>query len=251
MSRQVCRAALHWSGGKDSAMALSALIDEKVHDACGRDVVLDRLVTTVHSDRNTSTVHGVPVELLAAQADSIGLPLETIPLPGPGLDGYAEAMAATARRLRSEGIEAFAFGDLSSSGVLRRKQAQFAPFGIEVLVPLWGQSSQEVIARFLRSGLAAVTIVVDASVLDRSDVGVPLDGDFLARLPDGVDVCGELGEYHSFVHDGPIFGRHVPFHLDEPRFLERVIGTTEGPRRFAYWLATPQPGRDEGGTADP
>lgn len=229
--------AFHWSGGKDSALGLSTLLAQG-------DVVVDRLVTTTHPERNESTVHGLPVELLEAQARSIGIKLQTIPLPGAGLDGYVEVMQEAAVQMRHEGVDAFAFGDLTCSDVRRHKEEQFGPLGIEVLEPLWGMTSRESIEQFLLSGIQAVTVVVDANVLDKADVGVRLDRQFIDRLPAGVDPSGEFGEYHSFTYDGPLFHQPVGFSMSEPRHLEREIGTTEGVRRYAYWLATPQPAMD-------
>lgn len=226
--------AFHWSGGKDSALALTALLAEE-------DVLVDRLVTTVHSD-GASTVHDVPVGLLQAQADSIGLPLQTVTIPGPGLDGYVEAMDTAAARMRREGIDAFAFGDLSASGVLDHKRAQFEPLGIEVLEPLWELTSRECVERFLASGIRAVTVVVDAAVLGPESLGVPLDHGFFAGLPADADPCGELGEFHSFAHDGPLFRAPVDFVLDAPHRIEQEIRTTDGVRTYAYWLATPRSG---------
>jgi diphthamide synthase (EF-2-diphthine--ammonia ligase) len=127
--------------------------------------------------------------------------------------------------------------------VRRHKEEQFNPLGIEVLEPLWGLTSRECIERFLQSGIRAVTVVVDASVLGKDDVGVRLDGQFVERLPAGTDPCGEFGEYHSFAYDGPLFDWPVGFSLTAPRRLEREIGTTEGMRRYAYWLATSDLGR--------
>lgn len=228
------RTAFHWSGGKDSALALTRLLAQP-------DVLVDRLVTTIHPERCESTVHGLPVELLEAQARSIGIELQTIPLPGVGLDRYVEGMHAAAVQMRREGIDAFAFGDLACSDVLRRKQEQFAPLGIEVLEPLWGMTSRECVEEFLQSGIQAVTVVVDARVLSKADVGVPLDLGFIERLPEGVDPCGEFGEYHSFAYEGPVFQSPIEFSLSAPRRLEREIGTTDGRRRYAYWLATPEP----------
>ncbi|NYF98518.1 ATP-binding protein [Janibacter cremeus] len=225
--------AFHWSGGKDSALALTALLDDP-------DVVVDRLVTTVHREGGTSTVHEIPDDLLQAQADSIGLPLQIVAIPGPGLDGYVEAMDAAATRMRREGIDAFAFGDLSASGVLDHKREQFQPLGIDVLEPLWGLSSGECVERFLASGIRAVTVVVDAAVLGPQALGLPLDRAFFAGLPAGADPCGELGEFHSFSHDGPLFRRPVDFELTAPRRFEQEIGTTDGARTFAYWLSTPR-----------
>ena len=227
-------AAFHWSGGKDSALALSALLAQG-------DVVVDRLVTTTHPEHRESTVHGLPVELLEAQARSIGIGLQTIPLPGAGLDGYVEVMRAAAMQMGREGIDAFAFGDLTCSDVRRHKEEQFGPLGIDVLEPLWGMTSPGCIETFLQSGIQAVTVVVDASVLSKDDVGVRLDREFIERLPEGADPCGEFGEYHSFAYDGPLFDRPVEFSMAAPRRIEREIRTTEGMRRYAYWLATPQP----------
>lgn len=227
-------AAFHWSGGKDSAFGLSKLLAQD-------DVVVDRLVTTIHPERGESTVHGLPVELLDAQARSIGIPLQTIPLPGAGLDRYVDVMQAAAVQMRGEGIDAFAFGDLTCSGVREYKQEQFGPLGIEVLEPLWGMTSRECIDAFLLSGIRAVTVVVDANVLGRDDVGVDLDRQFIDRLPADADPCGEFGEFHSFAYDGPLFRFPVRFSVSAPRRLEREIGTTDGMRQYAYWLATPQP----------
>ncbi|MGH3095353.1 MAG: hypothetical protein ACRDMV_05060 [Streptosporangiales bacterium] len=229
--------AFHWSGGKDSALALSVLL------AQGGDVTVDRLVTTVDAERNTSTVHGLPVELLQAQARNIGIPLQAIALPGPGLDGYVDAINAAAVRMRHEGIDAFVFGDLSCSNVRHHKERQFGPLGIEVLEPLWDMTSRECIERFLESGIRAVTVVVDAGVLTIDEVGVPVNREFIDRLPENADPCGEFGEYHSFAYDGPIFRAPVDFSLSSPRRYESDIRTTEGVRRYAYWLATPQPPR--------
>jgi uncharacterized protein (TIGR00290 family) len=227
------RAAFHWSGGKDSALALSKLLADD-------NVVVDRLVTTMHPERDASTVHGIPVGLLQAQADSLGIALQMIPLPGAGLDGYVETMATAAREMHREGIDAFAFGDLTRSDVRSLKEAQFGPIGLTVLEPLWGLTSRACLEQFLISGLRAVTVVVDAAVLGPEFVGVPIDRDFLARLPPALDPSGELGEFHSFVHDGPLFRTPIEFTLDPPRTLERLIATTDGPRRFSYWLATPR-----------
>jgi uncharacterized protein (TIGR00290 family) len=224
---------MHWSGGKDSALALSTLLARD-------DVRVDRLITTIHAERQESTVHGLPLDLLAEQARSIGLPLQAVALPGAGLDGYVEVMRELAVQVRQEGIDSFAFGDLGCSDVRRYKEDQFGPLGIEIIEPLWELTSTQCIEAFLASGIRAVTIVVDAGVLEQGDVGVGLDRAFVDRLPEGVDPCGEFGEYHTFAYDGPLFAWPVAFTLSPPRRLEREIRTTSGAQRYTYWLATPQ-----------
>jgi uncharacterized protein (TIGR00290 family) len=228
--------AFLWSGGKDSALGLSKLLARD-------DVRVDRLVTNVDPGGAESSVHGIPVELLAAQARSIGLPLEVIEMPSADLDGYLDVMREAGSRMRDEGIEAIAFGDLDCSGGRTYREGLFGPQGIEVLEPLEGLTSREAVEAFLDSGHEAITVVVDADVLGQGDVGVPLDRAFVDRLPAGTDPCGEFGEYHSFVHDGPMFASPVEFTLLAPHRLERRIRTTEGTKTYAYWMSTLQPDR--------
>jgi uncharacterized protein (TIGR00290 family) len=186
--------AFHWSGGKDSAHAPGRLLtDDRYEVRC--------LITTVHAARGESSVHGLPVHLLRAQADAVGLPLHTVALSGAGLEDYVEVMELATRRLHESGIRAFAFGDLEHSGVLPYKTEQFEPLGMAVVEPLWGMTSRQCITDFLRSGIQALTIVVDAGALDRGHLGVRLDVAFVDALPPGCDPCGETGEYHTFVWD--------------------------------------------------
>lgn len=119
------------------------------------------------------------------------------------------------------------------------KEAQFGPLGIEVLEPLWDLTSRECIERVLGSGIRAVTVVVDAGVVGIDAVGVPLGRAFVDSLPDDADPCGEFGEFHSFVFDGPLFQSPVGFALSAPHRLVREIRTTEGSRKYEYWVTTP------------
>lgn len=220
--------AFHWSGGKDSAHALGRLLaDERYAVRC--------LLTTVHAARDESTVHGLPTALLRAQAAAIGLPLRVVALDGAGLDGYHEAIEDEARRLHGEGVTAFAFGDLEHSDVLRYKEAQFNPLGIEVVEPLWGMSSGQCSEDFLATGIEALTVVVDASVLGRDHLGVTVDRAFVESLPPGCDPCGEFGEFHSFAWNAPYFQSPVQFAAGDTDHIERSIGTTSGVQNFAYW----------------
>lgn len=220
--------AVHWSGGKDAALALSRLLrDDRYVVRC--------LITTVHGTTPVSSVHRLSQHLLQAQADAIGVPLHTVELSGPGLDDYVPLMAATARRLRAAGIDAVAFGDLDHSGAFAYRCELFEPAGLEVLEPLAGLSARECIEAFLCSGISAITVVVDADQLDADRLGVLVDRAFVDSLPDGCDPCGELGEYHSFVFDAPFFAAPVAFTITSRQHIERDIGTSDGPRAFRYW----------------
>ncbi|RNI20629.1 ATP-binding protein [Flexivirga caeni] len=220
--------AFHWSGGKDSAHALGRLLTDERYDVrC--------LLTTVHAVRDESTVHGLPTALLQAQAAAIGLPLRIVELHGAGLDGYNEAMEVETRRLRSEGITGCAFGDLEHSDVLQYKEIQFAPLGVKVIEPLWGMSPQECSEDFLASGIEAITVVVNAAVLDREHLGVPVDRSFVRTLPAGCDPCGEFGEFHTFTWNAPYFSSPVRFAIGDSERIERRISTSSGDQEFAYW----------------
>lgn len=229
--------AFHWSGGKDSAHALGRLLGDDRYDVrC--------LVTTVHASRQESTVHGIPVPLLRAQADAIGLPLRVVELAGPGLDDYPEVMDRASRELHAEGVRAVGFGDQAHSGVLQYKLDQFGPLGLEVVEPLWDLSPEQCSEEYLGSGIEAVVVVVDASVLGREHLGRHLDRALVASLPDGCDPGGEFGEYHTFVTSAPFFTRTVPMVPGRVEHLRRSLGTTDGRREFNYWrlhLATPGP----------
>lgn len=222
------RVALFWSGGKDSALALHLLAGQD-------DVRPCLLITLLEAGRDVSTVHEIPVEVLRAQAEVVGLPLRTVEV-GPDLEGYAEAMGDLAGDLVADGVGAVAFGDLPASGALVHRRATFHGTGLQVLAPLWEMSSQECVDLGLRVGIRAVVVAVDAAVLGPAAVGRALARGLLADLPAGADLAGELGEYHTFVHDGPGFTHPAQVEVGRPRRVTRTIGTTQGPQEFSAWV---------------
>ena len=230
----------HFSGGKDSAQALGRLLEDPTHEVV-------RLVTTTSRATGRSTVHGTPPVVLQAQAERIGLPLEILELPGSDLDGYLTSMAEHAHALVIEGVKAVAFGDLSASGARSLKDDQFGPFGLEVVEPLWGLSSADVMTGLFASGIEARCVVVDASVLGPEALWRPIDADFVAGLPASADPAGELGEYHSLVVNAPFFSAPLEMATGEPVCIESVVGTTDGPQTFKWWAlptwlaGTPEP----------
>lgn len=216
---------LSWSGGKDSAMTLAAL------RASGVEPV--GLLTTVATETGEVSHHGVPRSLLVAQAAATGVPLVPVELPDPCPDEvYAERMAAALAQV--PGLRAVAFGDLFLDDLRAWREARLADVGLEAVFPLWGRDTTELARTFVRAGYAATVCAVDTDQLDASYVGRAYDATFLADLPDDVDPCGEHGELHTFVTDGPILSRPVP--------VEVVAIDTGG--RFAHArlaAATPDP----------
>ncbi|MFX0537627.1 hypothetical protein ACQBAT_01310 [Ornithinimicrobium sp. Y1847] len=237
------RVALFWSGGKDSALALHRLSRRS-------DVDVVELVTMLEEDRAVSTVHEIPLDLLGVQARCLGLSLRTVQV-GANLEGYADRMVDLAAQLSAAGVGAVAFGDLDRSGARGHRERAFAGGDVRVLEPLSGMGSRQAVEEFLSTGARAVVVAVDAAFLDQALLGRRLDRSFVDGLPPDTDPAGELGEYHSFVHDGPWFSQPVPFVLSPVREVVRTVGTTNGPQEFRTWLAAPErvPGRAGGACA--
>jgi uncharacterized protein (TIGR00290 family) len=212
------KAALAWSSGKDSAMALLRLREAGA-------VEVSMLVTTVSEDSGRVAMHGTARALLEAQAEAACLPLLAVPIPEPCPDAaYAAAMATAVARLRAEGVTHLAFGDLFLADIRAWRESRLAGTGIAPLFPLWGEETGALARAIIAAGIGAVIASVDTEQLDARFAGRDFDAGFLGELPPEVDPCGERGEFHSFVHAGPIFARPIP--------LRRGAVTQGG--RFAY-----------------
>jgi len=209
---------LSWSSGKDSAWALHLLREQA-------DVEVAGLLTTVNAEHERVAMHGVRRALLEAQAEAAGLPLIAVDLPWPCDDEtYRARMGAACDRAVSEGIEGVAFGDLFLPDVRAYREEQLAPTGLEPLFPLWGRETSALAREMLDGGLSAVLTCVDSRQLDPSFSGRRWDERLLAELPEGVDPCGEKGEFHTFVTAGPM--------LRQP--LQVSIGETVDREGFVY-----------------
>jgi uncharacterized protein (TIGR00290 family) len=200
--------ALSWSGGKDSALALWALRRTGVEPVV--------LLTTFTEDFDRVSMHAVRRGLARAQAEAAGLPLVEVDIPSACPDSVYEERMATALASEPLGeVEAFAFADLYLEDIRRYREERLLGSGREALFPLWGRDTSALAREFIDVGFEAVLVCVDPSQLDRSFVGRPFDRDLLADLPAGVDPCGENGEFHTFVHAGPIFARPIAIELGE------------------------------------
>lgn len=192
-----------WSGGKDSAMALWELQRADRYDVAA-------LVTTVTEGYDRISMHGVRRVLLERQAEAIGVPLEEVWIsPGATNREYEANMSRAFRAYRSRGVMAVAFGDLFLEDIRRYRERLLDAVGIQALFPVWGRNTQELARAFIALGFRAVVVCVDPRALDRSFAGRLIDAAFLRDLPPQVDPCGERGEFHSFVFDGPIFRRPI------------------------------------------
>jgi uncharacterized protein (TIGR00290 family) len=192
-----------WSGGKDSAMALHALLQQK-------DVHVAGLLTTVTEGFERVSMHGVRRELLHRQAESIGLPLQEVYIPPQCVNPIYEArMEAAMRSALGQGIRRVAFGDIFLEDLRAYREKNLARVGMEAIFPIWRRDTRELARNFVDLGFRARAVCVDPRVLDRSFAGRELDESFFRDLPTQTDPCGENGEFHTFVYDGPIFQKPV------------------------------------------
>ena len=212
---------LSWSGGKDSALALQALRADPQIEVAG-------LLTSVTRDYERISVHGVRRSLLDRQAERLRLPLFTIELnPVTTNDAYEKAFLSALERVRRElpAVTAIAFGDLFLADVRAYRERLLESTGFEPMFPIWGVDTAELARRFVRDGFAARIVCVDTTQLDGSFAHRVFDDSLLADLPTGVDPCGERGEFHTFVSDGPGYDGPVEYTVGE---------TVLRDRRFAY-----------------
>jgi len=195
-----------WSGGKDSSLALGALRADP-------DIEVVALLTTVTSDYDRISMHGVRREILAAQVEAIGLPLIEAPIPADAdNDTYERSFAGALDTLqaRRPGLWQLAFGDLYLADVRAYREQLLSRLGWTPLFPLWGQNTGRLARRFIQQGYRAILTCVDVTQLDPDFSGREFDSDLLDDLPDGVDPCGERGEFHTCVYDGPTFRHALP-----------------------------------------
>ena len=198
-----------WSGGKDSAMALHMLLERP-------DVRVAALLTTVTETYDRISMHGVRRELLLQQAESIGLPLHEVRIPPQCVNPIYEARMEEALRVHyAESVRTVAFGDIFLEDLRAYREKNLARIGMTALFPIWKRDTRELIREFQENGFRAIAACVDPKVLDRSFAGRELDASFFRDLPDGVDPCGENGEFHTFVFDGPIFRNPIGVRVGE------------------------------------
>jgi uncharacterized protein (TIGR00290 family) len=198
-----------WSGGKDSAMALHAL-QRQGH------IRVRALLTTVTEGYQRISMHGVRRELLRRQAESIRLPLHEVLIPQQCVNPVYESRMEEALSVHlAQGVRKVAFGDIFLQDLRDYRENNLARLGMQALFPLWKRDTRELIGAFHVAGFRAISVCVDGKLLDSSSVGRELDESFFRDLPPGVDPCGENGEFHTFVFDGPIFERPIPFTVGE------------------------------------
>ncbi len=205
---RVAELALSWSGGKDSALALRKLRRDRQEPAV--------LLTTITETYERVSMHGVRRELLLRQAEELAIPLVALPIP-PGCSNelYEQRFAEAFDDPALADIDTVAYGDLFLEDVRAYRERQLAAIGRRGSFPLWGLDTSELARGFVESGFEATLVCIDPAKIDRRFAGRAFDQALLNDLPSDVDPCGENGEFHTFVHAGPIFGDAIACRLGE------------------------------------
>jgi len=217
---------MNWSGGKDSALTLYRALQDpaiRVHSLLTNFSVYPPGTDPWGGPAGDRVaMHGVRRELVTAQADAIGLPLETIELPEqPSMPEYEAAMDSKIAALKASGCHHALFGDIFLEDLRAYREKKLRGLGIGGLFPLWNIPSRQLMTEFMDLGFRSIVVCVNTRWLDRSFCGRMIDPSFVRDLPDNVDPCGENGEFHSFVFDGPIFQHPVTFEKGEYVYKEQ------------------------------
>ncbi len=224
------KAFFNWSGGKDSSLALYHTLKNTSFD-------VKYLLTNLSTEYNRISMHGVRFELLKLQTQSIGIPLTTIKIvKDASMEDYNQLVQVKMDFFTSKGINHCFFGDIFLEDLKKYREEQLSKVNINAHFPLWKRPTTNIIKEFIDLGFKAKVVSVNANLLDKSFAGRELDDSFIKDLPKNVDVCGENGEFHSFVYDGPIFKSPVPIKVGE--IIKRNYHSDENDAwNTSFWYA--------------
>ncbi len=205
MENKRYKSFFNWSGGKDSALALYYALQNHTYS-------IEKLLTNVNEKHGRISMHSVRERLLDQQAQSIGLPLQKVMLPEqPFMQEYEQEINKTMEQLKAEGFTHSLFGDIFLEDLKKYREDQLLKLGISAVFPLWKKDTATILKEFIDLGFKSVVVCVQANRLDKSFAGRLVDKDFMNELPANVDPCGENGEFHTFVFDGPVFKNPILF----------------------------------------
>lgn len=200
---------MNWSGGKDSALSLYQILQNKNLD-------VRYLLTTVNDAFGRISMHGVREELLDKQAENIGLELVKVRLSETvSMEEYHAQMESVLRPMALKGIEYSIFGDIFLEDLRKHREERLTMLGMKGVFPIWKRSSLEILTEFWDLGFKTIVVSVNGNVLDKSFCGRVLDRDFIKELPTNIDPCGENGEFHTFVYEAPYFKQAIDIEIGE------------------------------------
>lgn len=216
----------NWSGGKDSALALYELQQQQP-----KKHTIERLLTTLSQTHQRVSMHGVRRDLLEQQIkhlDMGNIDLQIVEIPDNAtLSIYNQIMHHTMTGLVQQGFKHAFFGDIFLQDLRQYRESQLQTLGITAHFPLWQRDTKALLHHFVDLGFKTMVVCVKAAALDHSFVGRVIDHDFIRDLPKNIDPCGENGEFHTFVFDGPLFKTPVPIELGEVVYREYTAPKTQ------------------------
>ena len=219
---------LSWSGGKDSAITLQRLLADD-------QVSVERLLVSISESTNRVSMHGVRKELIEKQADILGIPITFLNLPeNPSMNEYDSIMEKEMNNLLNEGFTHCAFGDIFLEDLKKYREENLEKIGIKPLFPIWKEDTIQLGQSFVDDGFKAVFVCVDSSKSVADYIGELYSKKFLNERNDDIDPCGENGEFHTFVFDGPIFSEPVPYQKGEIVDKEYLSPEGEGKMVFLF-----------------
>jgi len=205
----VNKSVFNWSGGKDSALALYKIRQENNYN-------VGCLLSSINKEYQRISMHGVRKSLLLQQAESIGIPLEIIEIPeSTAMKTYDHLMGERLHLLKNRGYAFSIFGDIFLEDLRAYRELRLSEIPLKGIFPLWKRPTIEIINEFIELGFKTIVVAADANLLGKDFVGRIIDKQFLKDLPPNIDPCGENGEFHTFVFDGPIFKKAVDFEIGE------------------------------------
>ena len=205
---------LAWSGGKDCAMTLYEIQQRPEYQVAS-------LLTTLTADYDRVSMHGVRRSLLERQAESLSLPLHEVFISKEATnEEYASKMQAALTDFQKAGVSSVVFGDIHLEDVRKYREDNLSKVGMKAIFPIWGRDTVKLTRTFVELGFKAIVTCIDSKVLDKTFAGRIIDEGFLAQLPANVDPCGENGEFHSFVFDGPIFKKRIQYTVGQIVFRD-------------------------------
>ena len=227
----------NWSGGKDSSLALYEMLKNPEYS-------IDGLLTNVNSALNRISMHGVRLELIQAQVDGIGIPLSTLNLPEqPGMEHFNRITSNKLAELKEKGFSHAVYGDIFLEDLKKYREQELKKAGFQPVFPLWQRDTTELVHEFIDAGFKAIVVCIKSDLLDKSFCGRILDHNFIYDLPDNVDPCGENGEFHTFVFDGPVFRSPISFIKGEVVFKEYKApkrsdshSKKTNPEKMGFWF---------------
>ncbi len=203
------KAFISWSSGKDCAFSLWSVRQ-------AGDLEITGLLTTTNEAVGRVAMHGTRNELMRRQAEAAGLPVLEVGLPWPcSNEDYAARMLAACNSMKTQGVSHVVYGDLFLEDIRAYRDAKMAETGLTAVYPLWKRDTHQLARDMIASGLRTVVVCIDPKKLDPSFAGRWFDEAFLNDLPDGIDPCGENGEFHTCVVDGPMFSAPIPVEIGE------------------------------------